>query len=292
MAIERDLELMDDYLANRMPVEERVAFEKRIETESALQKEIKLQQAVVSSLRKARMVELKSMLNNVPVHNLPGSSSTVLIKVVTGVAISTLIGTSIYYFLNQQVKQEIVTPVQNEVIEAQDENPAPKNEEPKVLAEQPVIVEEKEESKKTQTVNGKKKAKKEVPPAPVADPKIEVFDPTADLMDDSSEPSESEILTNDDIPSTFEPSIMVTVDSTNRRHNFHYKLEEDALMLYGPFERNLFEILEFISDNKRTAFLYYKKSYYYLKETDKTLALTPVQDPALLNKLRQYRTKN
>jgi hypothetical protein len=288
MAVEKDLELMDDYLANRMPVEERAAFEKRIEAEVDLKKEIQIQQDIVASLRNVRMAELKNMLNNVPVHNLPGSTSTVFIKVVAGVAISTLIGTSLYYFLNQPEKQEVVAPIQNDV--SKTEVPQPQNEQPGALSEQPAIVEE--ENKKTQASNSIKKAKKEVPPAPVADPKIEVFDPTAELEDTSNEPSESEILTNDDIPSTFEPSIMVTVDSTSRRHNFHYKLEEDALLLYGPFERNLFEILEFISDNKRTAFLYYKKSYYYLKETDKTLALTPVQDPALLNKLRQYRTKN
>lgn len=289
MAVEKDLELMDDYLANRMPVEERAAFERRIEAESDLKKEIKLQQDVVASLRNARIAELKNMLNNVPVHNLPGSNSTVFIKVVAGVAISTLIGTSIYYFLNQSEKKEVLAPVQNEVVETQDENPESEKEDTNILAEQPII---EEEHKKSQTLTAKKKAKKEVPPAPVADPKIEVFDPTTELDNNSNELVESEILTNDDIPSTFEPSIMVTVDSTSRRHNFHYKLEEDALMLYGPFERNLFEILEFISDNKRTSFLYYKKSYYYLKETDKTLALTPVQDPVLLNKLRQYRTKN
>ncbi len=290
MAVEKDLELMDDYLANRMPVEERAAFEKRIEAEAELKKELKLQQNIVTSLRNARVAELKNMLNNVPVHNLPGSTSTVLIKVMAGVAISTLIGTSIYYFLNQSKDEAIMAPTQNKVLAPKNENPEPQKEEPKASTEQPAIIEE--ENKKTTILNGKKKVNKMVPPAPVADPKIEVFDPTAELEDSSNEPVESTILTNDDIPSTFEPSIMVTVDSTSRRHNFHYKLEDDALLLYGPFEKNLFEILEFISDNKRTAFLYYKKSYYYLKETDKTLALTPVQDPALLNKLRQYRTKN
>lgn len=290
MAVEKDLELMDDYLANRMPVEERAAFEKRIEAEAELKKEIKLQQDILASLRNARVAELKNMLNNVPVHNLPGSTSTVFVKVVAGVAISTLIGTSIYYLLSKSNEETIIVPIENKVVAPQDENHEPEKEEPKALAEQPIITEE--ENKKTTTLSGKKKASKVVPPAPVADPKIEVFDPTAELEDNSGEPVESEILTNDDIPSTFEPSIMVTVDSTSRRHNFHYKLEKDALLLYGPFEKNLFEILEFISDNKRTAFLYYKKSYYYLKETDKTLALTPVQDPALLNKLRQYRTKN
>lgn len=291
MAVEKDLELLDDYLANRMPVEERAAFEKRIEAEADLKSEIKIQQDVVASLRKARMAELKNMLNNVPVQNLPGSTGTTLFKVAAGVAIGTLIGASVYYFQNRASENEIVVPEQKEIADVED-IPQPNNEKPKDLEEQPVVIEEEEENKKTKALNTKRKAKKVVTPAPVADPKIEVFDPTADLENESSTPNESEILTNEDIPSTFEPSIVVTVDSTSRRHTFHYKLEEDALLLYGPFERNLFEILEFFSDNKRTAFLYYKKSYYYLKETDKTLALTPVQDPALLNKLRQYRTKN
>jgi hypothetical protein len=50
--------------------------------------------------------------------------------------------------------------------------------------------------------------------------------------------------------------------------------------------------MEFFSDEKRTAFLYYKENYYLLEEKDFTIRpLTPIADPALLKKLKEYRSK-
>jgi hypothetical protein len=61
-------------------------------------------------------------------------------------------------------------------------------------------------------------------------------------------------------------------------------------MLYGAFEKNLYEILEFFTGENRTIFLYYKNSYYLLKPNGgKVSPLVPVNDPALLKKLREHR---
>lgn len=289
MAAERDFELLDDYLANRMPAEERAAFEQKIQADPALQQSMAMQQALITSLRQARVAELKAMLNNVPLGSIPGSTSAVLTKVFVGIGLVAAIGTGIYFLLNDTTS---TAPVQEKAVDTAQATVEPVSPDEAKAAEPPVTIEENVTKKGTSSsTSTKKKAKKTVPPAPIAD-KIKVFDPTEDLQNESTEPSANDILAIDDINTSFEPSITVTVDSTSRRHTFHYKLENDALLLYGPFEKNLFEILEFFSDNKRTAFLYHKKTYYYLKETDKTTALTPVQDPALLNKLRQYRTKN
>ncbi len=289
MAAERDFELLDDYLANRMPAEERAAFEQKIQADPALQQSMAMQQALITSIRQARAAELKGMLNNVPISSIPGNTNALLTKTLVGVGVAAVIGTAIYLLSNTQQEVNTVTPTQADSAEAI-LAPAPttitNTPEQTIVAEASTV--KKEVSKSTST---KKKAKKTVTPAPIAD-KIKVFDPSEDLQNGSTEPSENDILAIDDISTSFKASIAVTVDSTSRRHTFHYQLENDALLLYGPFEKNLFEILEFFSDNKRTAFLYYKKTYYYLKETDKTTALAPVQDPALLNKLRQYRTKN
>jgi hypothetical protein len=86
------------------------------------------------------------------------------------------------------------------------------------------------------------------------------------------------------------PSIAVDVDRDNRKYSFNYQFKDGKLVLYGPFERNLYEILEFFSDEKRTVFLYYKNNYYLLKEDNENVKeLTVINDPALIKKLKEYR---
>jgi hypothetical protein len=285
MAAEKDFELLDEYLANRMPAEERAAFEKKIESEPELQKEIRLQQTLIESLKKARIAELKGMLNNVAVPAATATSAAV--KIAAGIAITAAIGIGVYFSFSKT--ETVATPS----IVHPEENPTPTPEAPTPEKEQPAIVEQEEEPKRTAATTKKTKKQKPEPAAvPVIEPKIDVFDPTGDLTDESNEPTEGDILSDDDRISTEDATIFVAVDSTNRRHHFHYTLKKDNLLLFGSFEEHLYEILEFFSQDKRTAFLYYKKAYYYLKETEKITALLPVQDPALLNKLRQHRTKN
>lgn len=288
MAAEKDFELLDDYLANKLPDGERAAFEKNIENDVQLQKELKLQQNLIESLRRTRVAELKAMLNNVPIS--PVGTSTLVSKVAIGLAVTAVISTAIYFSLADKDKVESTSEIQDL---ASQKPPSPTPSDEPLRKEQLLATVEDEEKKEIATAEKKTRRKnKEKKNSPlVVEPKIEVFDPTTELEEEDRS-TEKDVLSDDDQISTGEATILVDIDSTNRRHTFHYKMEQDQLTLYGPFERNLFEILEFFSDSKRTAFLYYKKSYYYIKEVDKTTALVPVQDPALLNKLRKHRTGN
>lgn len=285
MAAEKDFELLDAYLANRMPVEERAAFEQKIASEPALQKELTLQQTIVESVRKARAAELKAMLNNVPVS--PIGTTTLVSKVAIGIAVTALVGTTLYFMLSEDTKTESTSETQTPPTELPTTPPAekPVESEPLIATE-----EDKKETTKSNT-NTTKKTKKNTQTPVVVDPKIDVFDPTTE-MEDAVNGVEADLLSEEDEMAIGKSTILVDIDSTSRRHTFHYKLEQDQLTLYGPFERNLFELLEFFSEEKRTAFLYYKKSYYYIKDADKATALVPVQDPALLNKLRKHRSGN
>ncbi|HEX8039978.1 MAG TPA: hypothetical protein VF490_12545, partial [Chryseosolibacter sp.] len=86
-------------------------------------------------------------------------------------------------------------------------------------------------------------------------------------------------------------SLAVETDSKNSRYSFHYQFRDGKLFLYGPFEKNLYEIMEFFSDQKRTVFLYYKNHYYLLPEADSQVRpLTAIKDPALLKKLDESRS--
>jgi hypothetical protein len=48
--------------------------------------------------------------------------------------------------------------------------------------------------------------------------------------------------------------------------------------------------MEFFTDEKRTVFLFYKEQYFLLQEADSQIRpLTPISDPALIKKLKEYR---
>jgi hypothetical protein len=82
----------------------------------------------------------------------------------------------------------------------------------------------------------------------------------------------------------------------NRKYDFHYQFDDGKLTLYGQKFRDssMYEILEFFGNNKipTTVVLFQSKKYYLLKEGNKEITrLTPITDPALLNKLNEYKNK-
>jgi hypothetical protein len=85
-------------------------------------------------------------------------------------------------------------------------------------------------------------------------------------------------------------SIEVETEANNRKYNFHYLFRNGKLILYGSFEENLYEILEFIAKEKRTVFLYYKSNYYLLDvKKDTPTELVAIRDPKLIQKLKEHR---
>ena len=82
---------------------------------------------------------------------------------------------------------------------------------------------------------------------------------------------------------------MVETDTEHKKYTFHYVFQDGKLILYGAFEKHLYEILEFISDDKRTVVLFYKENYYLLDINKSTpTVLTPIRDRRLLKKLSEY----
>ena len=61
---EQQLEMMDDYLSNRLRADDKTAFEQQVQADPQLAQELSIQQNLVDGIRKARAVELKSMLKN------------------------------------------------------------------------------------------------------------------------------------------------------------------------------------------------------------------------------------
>lgn len=283
---------MDDYLSNRLNAEDKAAFENQVQADPQLAQELNIQKDLVEGIKQARAVELKSMLNNVPVSPISGGGS-LLTKVGTWAVVAGLIVTGIYFYSTKEEntgemsgprvaeKQPEVKPETATVPDADPETTSDKREEP---VQQPA--EQAEKKKKTTSSSAPAESTTVVPAKP-----LEVYDPTKEEIDEATQRYENEQLEN--LKKAFvTSSIEVETDTMSKKYTFHYVFKDSKLILYGAFEKNLYEILEFIGDEKRTVVLFYKANYYLLDiAKDQPTKLTPIRDRRLLKKLQEHRSK-
>ncbi len=283
MAAERDLELLDNYLSNRLDAQGRAEFEQMLQKDPGLKSEFELQQQFVSGIRKARAAELKSLLNNIAIP--PASTGTAIgAKAAMWVVIAGLVGTGLYFYLDQKTDApsagDEVELQQEKKINAEEstENPADVN---KTEDEEPVVSDEPAASENKAVPLPKASKKANVKPSPALD----VYDPTKDASENKTEGEDSKLV--------IEPASSPTVEiNTEDKKSFHYQFTNGKVILYGPFEKNLYEILEFFDGDKRTVFLYYRNQFYHLKDdSDQIRSLMAVKDQALLKKLKESRIK-
>jgi hypothetical protein len=283
---EQQLEMMDDYLSNRLSADEKTAFEQQVQADPQLAQELDLQKNLVDGIRQARALELKSILNNIPVSPVSGGSS-MLMKVGTWAVVAGLVVTGIYFYSTRN--EESTTSELNTISE---QKPEVKPEVAEVQeTESESTTAEKKESSPTVT-KAEEKVKKSQPEAePTPAKPIDVYVPADEEIDEKTRQYEREQLEN--IKKAFvTSSIVVETDTMSKKYNFHYVFKNSKLILYGAFEKNLYEILEFIGEEKRTVVLFYKSNYYLL-DIDKTqpTKLTPIRDKKLLKMLQATRSK-
>ena len=304
MASEKDLELLDLYVSNRLTAADKAAFEQKLASDASLNNEFKLQQKMVERIRDARIRELKTMFNSVPASALEPSGTSIATQVTLWVAVVGAIGAGVYLYLRdssedqpiaQQKEVVTTTPNATEPQESDSQEEAPKQESPLASSEDkertdtttpaaaPSTGEKTEESASPQAQNDAKTGEEPKGPAP-----LDIFDPTEE-NEGANEKATPESKTSESTP-LHKSSIVVEVDNSNKKYNFHYQFKNGKLYLFGAFEKNLYEIMEFFSGNKRTVFLFYKDNYYLLSEENDTIKpLSAINDPNLLQKLKDYR---
>lgn len=283
MATEKDFELLDDYIANRLDGAQRASFEQKLMADPDLKNEFTLQQSLIENIRRSRARELKSMLQNIPVPaGTQAGGMSAGAKALLATVVTALVVTGIYLYFKQEPPPAGITP--SEAVPAPEIRKDP----------EPVIREEAEDQTKdtntdvspapvTRNTDGVARQ------SPVTQPSIDVYDPSEETAatQDVTIPADESPRTSASYGGS---TIAVEIDKHHRHYSFHYQFRDGKLFLYGPFEQNLYEILEFISEDKTTIFLFYKEGYYLLKEVDdKIRPLVIITEPALLNKLKEYR---
>ena len=115
MASEKELELLDEYLTNRLQGNAKAEFEEKLLKDPDLQSELGFQQQIAAGLRKARAAELKAILKNIPVTPSMTQGSNYLKW--TGAATVIAIGVGLFFYLNKSENSttRAVTAEQNKV---------------------------------------------------------------------------------------------------------------------------------------------------------------------------------
>ena len=280
MANERNLELLDDYIANRMSDTDRSAFEQKLNADPNLHQEYVLQERLIRGIKDARVAQLKSMLNQVPVPSQsPGNA--IASKVVIGTVVTLMIAAAAYWFVKtdqNEAPQE--SPQQTEQHLSEDNALSPASEDPgEVIGkeEEPVIKEQQvQETDKNQTSAGTEHSKPSLAKKP--DP---LAAPTAK--------DKTEETVNGDAAAAKIP-VSIERQSPNDAYNFHYQYRDGKITLYGPFEGSDYQVIEMPVSGKRAAFLYYGSRYYSLENGNTEIKpLIPVGDAGVVRKLEEHR---
>ncbi|MDH4058045.1 MAG: hypothetical protein OEU76_04745 [Cyclobacteriaceae bacterium] len=270
MATERDFELLDDYLSNRLSKEESAEVEGKIEADPELKQEFQFQQSVVESVRSKRAAELKMLLNNTPIPFSQTIQAELLSKVAASVVVAGL-AVMAYYFYQSNDTAEQVQEYQNEQVMPSPE-PSP-DQNSTVQSEENIVKDSPSDSPTTKTIE------KSSPSS------------TTNERSEATKNRERELVKV--ISSTFVTSnTEVITRGESEDYTYHYAFEDKKLVLFGSFEKNQYQILEFITKDEHVFFLNYKSNYYLLDDQiNAPAALLPIQDTQLLKKLREFRTK-
>jgi len=290
-----NFELIDDYLSNRLKGVEKEAFEKQLHNDPTLKSDLDFQKQIVEGIRTARATELKSMLSKVPVGGTEVIVDFSVVKMAATLIGAGVVGAAIYFYVTRgelppfekaatDFNQTTEQPNEQEPAQHDVTNVQPDSSE-KVAPLVPV------ESKDTKKENKKEPTKQHKPEQakPAEKPKLDVTNPTDELNNDGEKKEEptANLRRSDITPS----HVQVEMDSSNKKYDFHYQFVNNKLMLYGSFDKSLYEVLEINGDN-HAVFLFYKDLYYLLDENEhKITKLEPIRDAALLGKLKEYRKR-
>jgi hypothetical protein len=271
MADERDLELLDDYITNRMDAQDRDAFEQKLQADHDLQHEYALQQRLIKGIRDARVSELKSMLNQVaiPAHH---TGTAVASKILIVAFVTILIGATAWFLTRDGMRSAEPEPTEQKVAT---EQPAADDSEPAELPQTakkdaPVSGKQIVETDKNQTSAGTEHSKPSLAKKP----------------EPLQAPGEKSTTTADAGIS----ALQVETQSGNSRYAFHYQFKDHILVLYGPFAENQYEIIDLASAESGRIFLRFNERYYTLETADSTVRpLIAVTDTLLLAALSEHR---
>lgn len=286
-------EQIEAYLNGDMTGVDRLVFEGRVESNPALKEEFEHQNEIVESLKSHRIAELKTRLNNISVEpTLIGSLlESSILKPVAYAVTGLVIATGAYFMIDTK---EVAAPI--ELMELQ-----PKTE---FIISTPVEV---AAPKKLNYRHAQKTVAADLQVAEVEDILVEVTPETASKQIRFEVPEVQTDISGGDLES---PTLVIEgakrieeIPSVNkvekininmvssRKYDFHYRMEDNRLFLYGEFSESPYEIIEINSPSSKSLYFYYNGSFYQLrKNASEVTPLRSIESTSLIMELEQIKS--
>lgn len=285
-----NFELIDEYLTGRLQGEDKVTFESQMANDPALKSEVELQKHIVETIRKTRAAELKSMLNNVPVGHTVQADFSVL-RMAAGLAGAGMLAASLYFYFKPTIHLEDASTdilKKTEQLKENESNPAPES--VPSASDSSASAPATTESPSAKIITPKVTPEhKELKPKEVQKPALQLTDPSDELDASDNENSNPAAQASGKTPTITTSQVAVDVDSSSKKYGFHYQFVNEKLMLFGTFDKSLYEVIE-IHGVDHSLFLYYRDQYYLLDQRQHEITkLAPIKDAALLTKLKEFR---
>jgi hypothetical protein len=273
-------ERIELYLSGNMNQAQLDEMKELINADNNLASEIDLQKSIIESIKLNRKLALKASLNSIPSSAiLEFAAQTVratYLKIAAMVVGSVFTLGVVTYFVNKKVSEPAQTTtnlneletksieptkdasiIENKIIETVGTNPKLEIDSKKItINSKTVKIENKLKSKKLAT-----KAKSAETNRSFLDNKFE---------SESETVVKSDLKENKEFIASGQSSKTAEIDITSikdDKHKFHYSKKENLLSLYGDFDDSPYEILELNDSSGQVMYLYYKNTYYSLRDT-------------------------
>jgi hypothetical protein len=279
-----NLELIDDYLTNRLNELERKSFEQQMSSDPTLKADVELQKEIIQGLKQARAAELKAMLNKVPVATPTFYLSP--LRIAAGLIGTAVLATGLYLYYDRNGNfntTQISSSLVDSIRQTEDQNSDLKVDSTQKELSRVESIDKKENNREL-----KKQNKPVTTNTKENKPAIDLLDPTEELTGENEISPEK----NSNAKSTISVAkIEVNVNSSEKKFKSHYQFVNGKLILYGNFDSGLYEIIEVNAQESRSLFLYYKTAYYLLDEAKTEITiLKAISDPVLIQKIKTFRS--
>ena len=280
---ENKLDMIDDYLSNKLNTADRNSFEESLQNDTTLQNEVSLQKDIINSIKDIRKSELKARLNNLPtptgLTNLQ-KFGIVAVTISAGALLTLgLIQTSEKPLTDTTTEKPVVT---ERSIALESETTSELVSPSKEIEKE--VIEETKPSAKKPVLNQPSSQPESVTTSilPTPSPGMHhIEDPEG--VHHNSEALPKNGLSNDDKTTT--ASYKTTLEHSSKK--FMYKYDGEHLTLIGDFSAKPYTVLETVENGNKKLFLKYDSKFYGISESKKAIDFSEIKNTELILELKK-----
>lgn len=292
MGINKYSSQLEAYFSGTMSETDRILFEGRVESNPELKSEFERQNDIVEGLKAHRRTELKTRLNNISVE--PTLIGTLMqgsmMKSLTYGLTAVMVATGGYFFYNKDAAIEYHI----EALNAKTEYALGSALTPMTFNQLDYRFEgniQMLDYVEAAPVFKKREVVEESPKQSIAFEVPEVM-PTHEETFDGMAVDFNAMDRIDQVTGISEVDKVNIQTISSRRYNFHYRLEDNRLFLYGKFNESPYEIIEISTPGSKKLFFYYHGDFYQLRKNASSITpLSKIENRELIHELDEIKSK-